>query len=309
MKIGINYDTGFFPGDRKSRPVFDPEQVAFDMKAIARDLHCSAVRVSGGDVEKMTIAGDLAAAEGMEVWLSPQPCDLDEDEMLDLVAKCAKQAENLRRRSEVNVTLVVGCELSVFGRGFLPGANVYERMRCLVAPPPGLMAEYPKILERFNSFLAKAVEAARARFAGPVTYASGPWEQVDWTPFGVASLDAYRDQSNAANFDQEIAALSAHGKPAAVTEFGCCTYRGAADKGAMGWAIVEGKGEDQQLNGDYVRDEDEQVTYLRELVEIYERHGVDTAFWFTFASWNRPHREGRSERLGHRLVRGRRGNR
>ena len=43
MKLGINYDTGVFPGSRESRPVFHPEQVAFDMKAIARDLQCAAV--------------------------------------------------------------------------------------------------------------------------------------------------------------------------------------------------------------------------------------------------------------------------
>ena len=48
MRIGINYDTGVFPGNRKSRPVFRPEQVAFDMKVIARDLQCAAVRITGG---------------------------------------------------------------------------------------------------------------------------------------------------------------------------------------------------------------------------------------------------------------------
>jgi hypothetical protein len=27
------------------------------------------------------------------------------------------------------------------------------------------------------------------------------------------------------------------------------------------------------------------------MLDLYERHGIDTAFWFTFASWNRPHRQ------------------
>jgi hypothetical protein len=44
------------------------------------------------------------------------------------------------------------------------------------------------------------------------------------------------------------------------------------------------------LDGVYVRDEDEQVRYLRELHDVYQRHGVDIAFWFTFAAWDRPHR-------------------
>jgi hypothetical protein len=76
--------------------------------------------------------------------------------------------------------------------------------------------------------------------------------------------------------------------PWVVTEFGCCTYRGARDRDAAGWMILEGEGQGQKLDRDYVRDEGEQVAYLQELLEIYERHGVDTAFWFTFASWNRP---------------------
>ena len=34
-----------------------------------------------------------------------------------------------------------------------------------------------------------------------------------------------------------------------------------------------------------VRDEHEQVTYLRELTEIFEAEEVDLAFWFTFAGY------------------------
>ena len=114
---------------------------------------------------------------------------------------------------------------------------------------------------------------------------------MDWTPFDVVSVDAYRDRSNAEKFDQQLAALFVHGKSVAVTEFGCCTYRGAGDRGAAGWMILEGEGESERVHGEYVRDESEQVRYLRELVDIYERPGIDTAFWYTFASWNRIHRQ------------------
>jgi hypothetical protein len=107
----------------------------------------------------------------------------------------------------------------------------------------------------------------------------------------MVGVDAYRDQSNAGTLDQQLGALVVHGKPVVVTEFGCCTYRGAGDRGAGGWMILEGEGQGQQLDRDYVRDEGEQVMYLRDLLEIYQRHGVDTAFWFTFASWNRLHRQ------------------
>jgi len=171
----------------------------------------------------------------------------------------------------------------------LSGEDAYARMRQLIAPGPELFTEYPKILARLNAFLAHAAATARTNFEGPVTYASGLWEQVDWTPFDIVSVDAYRDRTNAGTLDQQLAALRGHGKPVVATEFGCCTYAGAADRGAAGWMIVEGEGQDQRLNRDYVRDENEQVKYLRESLDIYQRHGLEAAFWFTFASWNRPH--------------------
>jgi hypothetical protein len=292
MRIGINYDTGVFPGSRQSRAVFSPEQVEFDMNVIARELRCAAVRVTGGDLERLTLAANFAMEAGLDVWFSPFPCELDEDGMLAFVEDSADRAEALRRRSMNDVVLVTGCEVSLFGRGFLPGADAYARMSQLSAPSPELFAEYPKTVARLNAFLSKAAAIARTRFAGPVTYASGPWEQVDWTPFHMVSVDAYRDKSNAGTLDQQLASLFVHGKPVVVTEFGCCTYRGAGDRGACGWMILENQGHGEQLDRDYIRDEGEQVTYLRELVEIYGRHGIDNAFWFTFASWNRPHRQG-----------------
>jgi hypothetical protein len=75
-----------------------------------------------------------------------------------------------------------------------------------------------------------------------------------------------------------------------VTEFGCCTYRGAAARGGTGWAIIDRA--TGTLHGEYVRDEAEQAAYLRELLAIFEEEGVDSAFWFTFAGYGMPHRPG-----------------
>ena len=81
-----------------------------------------------------------------------------------------------------------------------------------------------------------------------------------------------------------------HGKPVVATEFGCCTYRGAGARGGMGWMIVDRDSEPRRLDGEYVRDEAEQVAYLRELLEVFEQEGLDGAFWFTFAGYALPHR-------------------
>ena len=47
-----------------------------------------------------------------------------------------------------------------------------------------------------------------------------------------------------------------------------------------------------RLNGEYVRDEAGQATYLRELLEIFDAEGVDSAFVFLFALDSLPHRPG-----------------
>ncbi len=155
MRIGINYDTGMFPGRRESRPVFRAAQVEYDMKVIARELRCAAVRVTGGDLERLTVAANYAADAGLEVWFSPFPCELDSDEMLAFCEASADRAEALRRRSKSKVVLVTGCEVSLFGRGFLPGEDAYARIGQLSAPGPALFAEYPKAIRRLNAISGK----------------------------------------------------------------------------------------------------------------------------------------------------------
>jgi hypothetical protein len=77
----------------------------------------------------------------------------------------------------------------------------------------------------------------------------------------------------------------------AITEFGCCAYRGAGDRGGMGWAIIDRDSDPPRLDGGYVRDEGEQVRYLTELLSVFDSAGVDSAFWFTFAGFGLPRRD------------------
>jgi hypothetical protein len=285
---GINYDTGFFPGGRDTRPGFDRADARRDMRTIAGDLHCTAVRISGGDPERLSAAAEEAAAAGLEVWFAPFPCELGQDEMAALFTDCAERAERVRRGG-AEVVLVTGCEVSLFAKGFIPGDDVYARIQALTSGDPQVYAAMGDVPGRVDAFFAKAVAAARERFGGRITYAAGAWERLDWTPFDLVSVDAYRDAGNAARSRDELRGHFRHGKPVAVTEFGCCTYRGAADRGGIGWAIVDRDADPPRLDGDYVRDEQEQVRYLRELLDVFEAEGVDGAFWFTFAGFGLPH--------------------
>jgi hypothetical protein len=293
---GITYDTGFrCPGAASTRERFDPEVVRRELRIIREDLHCNAVRVTGGDPDRLEVAARHAAEAGLEVWLSPFTCDLTAEELLGVLATCAERAERLRRLG-AEAVLLTGSELTLSTVGFLPGDRIQDRLGLLAAPGRlrGPLAEVPA---RVNDFLARAVAVARPRFGGRLSYASLPFERVDWAPFDVVSTDAgYRSVEVAGRFRDDIRAFvaqaRAQGKPAAVTEFGCTTHRGAADLGGRGDAILEwgDDGRPLRLRGDHVRDEDEQASYLRELLAVFDAEGVDTVFVNTFARYDLPHR-------------------
>ncbi len=288
---GINYDTGFTrTGARPSRESFDPAQVRREIAIIARDLHCTAVRISGRDPARIALAAGYALDEGLEVWFAPFPCDMTADELVPYFAASAQAAEALRARSP-RVVFVLGCEMSLFNSGFVPGATYLERIQAMMNPAllAGLSVSPDELERRFNAFLGRAVGAVRGRFTGPVTYASGSWEPVDWSRFDIVGVDHYRDAGNHDAYREQVRAYFAHKRPVAVTEFGCCTYRGAQDRGAMGWAIVDRAAQPPRLTESVVRDEQAQADYLVELLDILDTEGVDGAFWFTFASYGYPH--------------------
>ncbi len=282
---GINYDTGFTPGGQLSRPEFDLAEVRRELRTIAEELHCTAVRISGADPERIGQAAAVAAEFGLEVWFAPFPCDLTPEEMLPLFVDCAERAERLRLDG-ADVTLVVGCEISLFAKGFLPGDDVFSRLDGIMTGKPETYAAFATAPAKITAFLTQTAKAVRERFGGKITYASGLWEDIDWTPFDIVAVDGYRDKENAATFRDQLAAKTKLGKPLAITEFGCCTYAGAGDRGGAGWTIVDDKADPPRITGDYVRDEQEQVRYLRDHLAIFEEVGVDTALWFTFASYN-----------------------
>jgi len=287
---GITYDTGFFHAGGSTREPFDPDVVQREMRIIHDELHCNAVRVTGGDADRLDIATQHAADAGLEVWFCPFTCDLTTDELLVFIANSAERAERLRRDG-AELVFLTGSELSLFTRGFVPGETLDERL-AVFNHPDRMRAILPQVPTRINAFLGHAVGLARTRFGGKVTYASLPFENVDWTPFDFVATDAgYRSVEVADRFRDGIRALVGHGKPVAITEFGCCTYRGAADRGGRGDQIIVWNGpRPVRLDGNYTRDELEQARYICELLGIFEAEGVDSAFVNTFARYDLPHR-------------------
>ncbi|MFE1956559.1 hypothetical protein [Streptomyces sp. NPDC059479] len=289
---GINYDTGFVRGGEISRERFDPDVVRRELGIIRDDLHCTAVRVIGGDPERLELAAACAADLGLEVWFSPYPLELTTEQMLALFADCAERAERLRQQG-VDIVFVTGAELSLMNKGFLPGDTQEDRLELLLNQRDRLRRQVGELSARVNDFLGKAVSLVRKHFGGRITYAAIPLERVDWTMFDIVSMDLYRSAEVADQFAEGVRTLVAQGKPVAITEFGTAAYRGAGDLGGRFMEIVEfdkNTGAPIRLNGAYVRDEAGQATYLRELLKIFDAAGVDSTFAFLFALGNFPHR-------------------
>ncbi|GAA2937751.1 MULTISPECIES: hypothetical protein [Streptomyces] len=291
MRIfGITYDTGFTSAGTTTREPFDPAVVRREMRVIRDELRCDAVRVTGGDRDRLETAARHAAEAGLEVWYCPFTNGLTPDELLDFLTDGAERAERLRRTG-ADVVFLTGSEISLFTSGFLPG-DTYAERQTLFADPRRVREVLPQVPAKINAFLGKAVTEVRARFNGPVGYASLPFEGVDWAPFDLVATDAgYRDASTADRLDEGLRALVSHGKPAAVTEFGCAPYRGAADIASRADQVVEWN-EGARPAGfvrPVVRDEPEQAAYLRELLQVYGQSGLDAAFVYTFARYDLPH--------------------
>ena len=282
---GINYDTGFggAVGDR-SRIDFDPDVVRRELEIIATDLHCDTVRISGDDPDRIALAAHAAVDAGLRVWFAPFPMDLTPAQLLPYFENCAESAQEIWARDPETV-LVLGCEMSLFCTGFVPGAYLMERIQNAMNPQ-AWVGHTPEM--DFNEMLRGIAEVARKHFTGKVTYASGEWEDIDWSGFDFAAVDLYRSADNAAEYPRIVRNFGTHGKPLVITEFGCCTYRGAAEAGGTGWTIVAHSATPRVLNGDYVRDESIQVAYFHELMDVFEAADVHGAFWFTFALYEAP---------------------
>ncbi|WP_020664598.1 hypothetical protein [Amycolatopsis benzoatilytica] len=296
---GMTYETGFVRNGRSSRPSFEPEVVRRELAIIRDDLHCTAVHLVGGDPERLDLAAQWAAELGLEVWFSPYPLDATEDEMLALFADCATRAERLRAGG-ANVVFVTGVELSVMVHGFIPGADTNERLGWLFADPDGRAERIAEVSKRLDVFLDTAVRLVRQHFYGPVTYAAIQYEQLDWSRFDFVTMELIRSAAVADIFQAGVRTLVSQGKPVAITGFGTATWRGAGDVAPRSLEVVEydpETGDPVRLDGEYERDEAGQAAYVRELLEIFDAEGVDSAFVFLFALCNYPHRPDGEPRL------------
>lgn len=285
QRKGVCYDVGRVIMGDDGRPDYDPRIVHRELEIIKTDLHCTAVRICGQDIDRlMTTAAD-ALNQGLDVWVSPELWDHSPQETLDYIAAAAAAVEQLRRRWPERVVFSVGSELTLFMKGILRGDTVLERLGnpltlALTIFRLRVLGTHNKPL---NAFLVRANQAVRDVFHGPVTYESAPIEAVDWSLFDVIGVDSYRGKRNRASYAEHLKRYFAYGKPVIISEVGCCTYQGAEDKGGRAFMIVDRK-HPERLGGTYVRDEGLQARELTDMLGILENAGVEGVFAFTFVT-------------------------
>jgi membrane protease YdiL (CAAX protease family) len=284
---GVNYDTGtrYLPGS-SSRPEWSDDAVRRDMRAIADDLHCTTVTVFGDEPDRLLGAATHALDAGLSVWLQPRTGEVDPERALELLRDVCVAAEALRQRHPGRVTVAVGCELSIFQPGIVPGRHYMARTAMITLTWGPLSTLWNR---RLGAHLRRAATVARRHFHGDISYAAGLWEGVDWELFDLVGVNLYRDRSNHSAYRDEVRALHRYGKSVVITEFGCCTYEGADRKGTRGDAIVNWRIDPPSIKRNRVRDEQGQANYIAELLAVFAAERIHGAFVFEFSEPTYPH--------------------
>lgn len=283
--LGINYDTGtnYMPGWH-SRPDWSDQTMTEQLSVIRDQLHCNAVNVFGSELGHLAACAAAAVEAGLQVWVQPRLVDATPEALLEHLAALASEIEPLRAGG-APIRLNVGCELSVFAAGIMPGANYAKRARRLRWTWPLL----PVFNRRLDALLGKASAVAREHFGGEITYGAGMWETVDWRRFDTVGLNHYRDSTNQRSYGATLEQAKTHGKPVLVTEFGCCGYPGADERGADGDGIVDWTDPERpRVESGHRRDEQVQAHYLGELLDTFATAGVGGAFVFEFSEPSYP---------------------
>lgn len=266
----------------------DAEVLRHDFRAIAENLQCTTVMLIMTDPSTQIRAAEQALEAGLDVYVRPYLEDQPRSALLAHLTATATAAEELRRRHPGRVTLLVGSEFSLTSPGMIPGPRLFIRLQVLIRWRRFFDR---RITRKLNTLLATALSAARRSFHGPITYAAGFWEQVDWSDFDLIGVNLYRFGPDPAAYRRRLDALLCGAtKPVVITEFGCGAFTGAERRGPGAFLIVNWFADPPRIKAGHVRDELTQADYLGELIDLYSDRGVHGCFVYTFSMPDFPHR-------------------
>ncbi len=283
---GICYDVGTrYTPTFITRAELNAEIMQRELRVIKKDLNCNAVRIYGEDIKRLIECSKIALNFGLQVWLSPRLINGSENEILVYIKNCAIEAEKLRRINQ-NIVFIVGNELTLDMKGLVPGDTYQERGYNLIGNV--IVNLFKSIFgantpnKMLNSFLRIAVNEIKLYFKGKITYASGNWEEVDWSIFDIIGINHYLNITNRNNYRQKLGELKHFKKPITILEFGCGSYKGAENKGGSSYNIVDWNKQRPEIKGNSIRDENVQAKYILDLLNIFSQEGLYGAFVYTF---------------------------
>ncbi|HEV7627585.1 MAG TPA: abortive phage infection protein [Streptomyces sp.] len=264
---------------------WNADRMRDDMRVIKNDLHASSVSVFGDGVSRLKATSSEAAERGLHVWLQPRLADLPQRDILDHLAETGRHAEQLRRQG-ARVHLSVGCEFVLFVPGIVPGETAVERIKNLTEGN----YDPQKMRRRLHSFTARAAAVGRSVFRGRMTYGAAQDDEVDWDLFDIVGVNYYAYFRSRSDHVRELMKYVRRGKPVVVSEFGTCTYKGAPERGGMGWDVVDYDKPEPEIVGGLVRSERTQAGYLCDLLDVFESMNLYAALTYNFVSSDAPHR-------------------
>jgi hypothetical protein len=287
---GVTYNVGTVMGGNW-RPDYDPKIVRRELEIIKQDLHCMAVRICGQDLGRLMTATEHALRQGLEVRLSPDLWNKPPEVTLAYMVRAANAAERLRERWPDHLVFVAGEELTLFMQGIIEGKTFMRRLHNALSGAAIKSGQHNKPL---NAYLAKANDAIRQVFHGPVTYAALIWEQVDWSLFDFVGVDHYWSIRIKDRYLDLLQPLFAFGKPVVITEFGFGTTTAEPIGGASSLGDTNtmtlflhqlplvGRFIRPRLRKIDQRDEGLQAHRLIDQLTLLDDAGVDGAFISTF---------------------------
>lgn len=285
MPRGVTYDTGTLTLGETTRRVWSAARMEGEIAAIAERLRCTTVSVFGSDPHRLEQSARAALGRGLQVAIQPRLYDHPQGEILAQLADVAERAEALRRDHPEAITLIAGCEHMLFTPGIVPGRTFEERIAAFGSGK----VDFAAAQRRLDSFLARAAKTARRHFAGPLTYAAAEFEAVDWSRFDLVGLDYYAFHESLAGHSRTLKPYRRWGKPIAILEFGCCTYRGAPRRGGSGYDIVDYSRRPPTLIGHPIRSEATQANYIDHMFDVFEAERLHSASVYTFIAPDLPY--------------------
>jgi hypothetical protein len=187
----------------------------------------------------------------------------------------------------------VGGELTLFMRGIVKGRTYRSRT---LGPAPRESISSGVHNAPLTTFLARASATAHEVFNDPVTYASLPFERVDWEIFDIIGTNHYWREPAKDRYLPSLEPLLASGKPVVISEFGFRTRTGADQTGSAGPENIDPvtmslhllpvtrRFVQPRVKTIHERNEELQARCLSRQLELLDAAEVDGAFVYTFTA-------------------------